>query len=97
MHYNYRQKNESARRKLKKILSSPERVAQEEQFAKDHANDTDFQLRQYVKEQKLHTQNFKPYHLIGYNYIVQRFGSWEKIMTVVNRDIELEKNKGKAR
>lgn len=91
--YSYKQKNAAAERKLKKILKSAERRILEEQFAKDHANDTDLQLRKYVKEQKQADSNFKRCNLVGYSYIVERFGSWEKVMKLVNRDIEMDKSK----
>ena len=86
--YSYKQKNAAAERKLKKILKSPERRILEDQFAKDHAADSDQQLKDYVKAQRRLSHRFKRADLIGYSYIVERFGSWENVMAQVNRDIE---------
>ena len=93
-YYDYRKNNEAALRKLKKILKEPERRALEESFAADHADDTDEQLLEYVKEKKLQMRGgFNRSRLIGYQYIVERFGSWEKVMSSVNRAIDIEKGK----
>lgn len=73
-----------------RILDSPERKRLETQFAADHAKDTNHQLCDYVKKEKLANKNFKAVNMIGYCYIVERFGSWQKVMTLVNRDLAID-------
>ena len=83
----------AAEKRLQRLLEKPERKKLEEQFARDHAKDTDEQLCDYVKEQKMKDKNFDRMKLIGYQYIVERFGSWQNAITLVNQKISEEKGK----
>ena len=83
----------AAEKRLKRILQTEDRKQQEEQFAKDHSSDTDKQLCDYVKEQKMKDKNFDRMKLIGYQYIVERFGDWRNVITLVNQMIAEEKGK----
>ncbi|MBQ2764491.1 MAG: hypothetical protein IJF43_05590 [Firmicutes bacterium] len=91
-HYCFRQRNADAERKLQKILREPERSKKEKQFAQEHQNDTDDQLVEYVKQVKRNEGNkFKRGNLIGYCYLVERFGNWQNLCTIVNRQLDEEK------
>lgn len=76
----------NADQKLQNELSKPERILQEEKFAEKHRNDTDEELIEYVvqKRLKMGKAHFKRYNVIGYNYLVERFGSWCEMISRVN-------------
>ena len=77
---------------LQKTLSDPNRVERERLFAEKHAGDSDRELLLYVKERKNKTgKRFKRKDLIGYSYLLERFGSWEKVITPVNEMLRKEK------
>lgn len=80
----------NAEQKLQRALSKPERILQEEKFAEKHRNDTDEELIEYVarKKMKMGKTHFKRYNVIGYNYLVERFGSWCQMVTLVNIRID---------
>lgn len=77
---------------LQKTLCDPNRVEQERLFAEKHGKDSDRELLLYVKERKNKTgKRFKRKDLIGYSYLLERFGSWEKVITPVNEMLKQEK------
>lgn len=85
-----------AERKLESELAKPERIALEAQFAKKHQCDTDDELLDYIvaEKMKLGKHRFKRYHFTGYCYILERFGSWSKMMYLVNKRIEEIRSNG---
>ena len=77
---------------LQKMLSDPNRAEKERLFAEKHAVDSDRELLLYVKERKHKTgKRFKRKDLIGYSYLIERFGSWEKVIAPVNEMLRAEK------
>ena len=83
---------EEARKRLQEILNEPERKAAEARFAAEHSGDSDEELLSYIKREMTKAGNcFKRSRLIGYLYIVERFGCWENAVGVVNRRIKEEK------
>ncbi len=82
-----------AAKKLKKELNKPERIALEKEFAEKHANDTDEELFEFLKNLKRrYGKRLTPTDTVGYNYIVSRFGSWADVMGQITRELKQEKN-----
>ena len=77
-----------AEKKLEEELNKPERMEKEAEFAQKHQNDTDEELIDYVAALKMKQgKAFNRYRFIGYCYMLDRFGSWQKMITAVNRRI----------
>ena len=91
MAYDQRRRQKLAANKLKKILESPERRAQEAAFAAAHAQDSDEALLSYVAELQQRTGGkLKAADVIGYCYLIERLGPWPGIMTRVNELLRAE-------
>lgn len=75
--------------KLKKELAKPERIEKEAEFAAIHREDTDAELIEYIAALKIKQgiNRFNRYQFIGYCYVTERFGSWSKMMGLVNERI----------
>ena len=85
MAYDQRRRQKLAANKLKKILETPERRAQEAAFAAAHAQDTDEVLLAYVTALKRESgDRLKAADVIGYCYLTERLGPWPLIMSRVN-------------
>ena len=85
MVYDQRRRQKLAANKLKKILDSPERRAQEDGFAAARAGDSDEALLAYITALKRESgDRLKAADVIGYRYLTERLGPWPGIMTRVN-------------
>lgn len=62
-------------------------MTEEIQFLRNHADDTDDELLEYLNRAKLKARKLRPLEFVGSCYIEQRFGGWKKAMTMVNREI----------
>ena len=57
--------------------------AQEEEFRKEHENDTDGQLIAYLRASAMKLQHTPwPREIVGGTVILQRFGSWETALAI---------------
>ena len=85
MAYDQRRRQKIAANKLKKILESPERRAQEAVFAAAHAQDSDEALYAYLVGLKQKSgDRMKAADVIGYCCLTERLGPWPLIMSCVN-------------
>ena len=85
-----------AEKKLKAILNEPRRKAAEHRFKEEHQNDSDEELLLCIKEEKSRLKKrFNRRCFVGYTYILERFGSWEKAVGPVNVMIRREKEEKK--
>lgn len=76
---------------IQQVLAEPVRKAAEEQFARDHANDTDEELYALLKEMKRKQgKNLKPVKTVGLQYFEARLGRWTDVMGRINRELEAE-------
>lgn len=76
---------------IQQVLAEPARKAAEEQFARDHANDTDEELYALLKEMKRKQgKNLKPVKTVGLQYFEARLGLWTDVMGRINRELETE-------
>lgn len=76
---------------IQNVLAEPARKAAEEQFARDHANDTDEELYALLKEMKRKQgKNLKPVKTVGLQYFEARLGRWTDVMGRINRELEAE-------
>lgn len=76
---------------IQQVLAEPVRKAAEEQFARDHANDTDEELYVLLKEMKRKQgKNLKPVKTVGLQYFEARLGRWTDVMGRINRELEAE-------
>ncbi len=81
-----------AEKKLAAILNEPSRLEAERCFAERHRKDSDEELLLYLKaEKKRMKKRFNRRNFIGYTYILERFGSWERAVGPVNEMIRREK------
>ena len=97
-HLTQRQIQKSAQNSLRRKLKKPDRKAKEDAFELAHRADTDEQLYAYVKERrrKLDKRMTKT-ETIGYRYLVQRLGPWDKFMSQIALELQAErKNKDGA-
>ena len=79
------------RNHIARELAEPARKAAEEQFARDHANDTDEELYALLKEMKRKQgKNLKPVKTVGLQYFEARLGRWTDVMGRINRELEAE-------
>ena len=79
------------RNHIARELAEPVRKAAEEQFARDHANDTDEELYALLKEMKRKQgKNLKPVKTVGLQYFEARLGRWTDVMGRINRELEAE-------
>ena len=77
------------RNHIARELAEPARKAAEEQFARDHANDTDEELYALLKEMKRKQgKNLKPVKTVGLQYFEARLGRWTDVMGRINRELE---------
>lgn len=84
-YYTARELHEIADRRRKKIMSTPGRKAAEAQFAREHADWTDEQLLEYLKNKKGSIKKrLKSVDVIGCVYIMERLGAWCEIVERVN-------------
>lgn len=75
-------------------LAKPARKAAEQQFARDHADDTDEELYALLKEMKRkHGKHLKPVKTVGLLYFEARLGLWTDVMGRINRELAEEKQK----
>ena len=85
MAYDQRRRQKLAANKLKKILETPERRAQEAAFAAAYAQDSDETLYAYLVGLKQKSGGrLKAADTIGYCYLTERLGPWPLIMSCVN-------------
>ena len=91
-HLTQRQIQKSARNSLRRKLKKPDRKAKEDTFELAHQSDTDEQLYAYVKERrrKLGKRMTKT-ETIGYRYLVQRLGPWDKFMGQIGLELQAER------
>ena len=79
------------RNHIARELAKPARKAAEQQFARDHANDTDEELYALLKEMKRKQgKNLKPVKTVGLQYFEARLGRWTDVMGRINRELEAE-------
>ena len=79
------------RNHIARELAKPARKAAEQQFARDHADDTDEELYALLKEMKRRQgKNLKPVKTIGLQYFEARLGRWTDVMGRINRELEAE-------
>lgn len=82
------------RNHIARELAEPVRKAAEEQFARDHADDTDEELYALLKEMKRkHGKHLKPVKTVGLLYFEARLGLWTDVMGRINRELAEEKQK----
>ena len=78
-----------AEKKLEYELNKPERMEKEAEFAQKHQNDTDDELIEYAASLKMKQgKAFNRYGFVGYRYMLERFGSWQNMITAVNLRIK---------
>lgn len=76
---------------IQQVLAEPARKAAEQQFARDHADDTDEELYALLKEMKRkHGKHLKPVKTVGLLYFEARLGLWTDVMGRINRELEAE-------
>lgn len=79
------------RNHIARELAKPARKAAEQQFARDHADDTDEELYALLKEMKRkHGKHLKPVKTVGLLYFEARLGLWTDVMGRINRELEAE-------
>lgn len=79
------------RNHIARELAKPARKAAEQQFARDHADDTDEELYALLKEMKRKQgKNLKPVKTVGLQYFEARLGRWTDVMGRINRELEAE-------
>ena len=79
------------RNHIARELAKPARKAAEQQFARDHADDTDEELYALLKEMKRkHGKHLKPVKTVGLLYFEARLGRWTDVMGRINRELEAE-------
>ena len=79
------------RNHIARELAKPARKAAEQQFARDHADDTDEELYALLKEMKRkHGKHLKPVKTVGLLYFEARLGRWMDVMGRINRELEAE-------
>ena len=82
------------RNHIARELAKPARKAAEQQFARDHADDTDEELYALRKEMKRkHGKHLKPVKTVGLLYFEARLGLWTDVMGRINRELAEEKQK----
>ena len=79
------------RNHIARELAKPARKAAEQQFARDHADDTDEEFYALLKEMKRKQgKNLKPVKTVGLQYFEARLGRWTDVMGRINRELEAE-------
>lgn len=69
-----------------------ERKARENQFAAEHASDTDEELYKHLKERKRRPgKKMTPESAVGCRYCVKRLGPWMRFMTQINGELAEKK------
>ena len=97
MPYDHKQRSKQNRNHLIRTLREPERAEAEELFAREHANDSNEELLDYVRERKRQLgKKMKPVNTIGYVYLQQRLGPWAVFMEKVNREMTAEREELRA-
>lgn len=82
-----------AEKKLQNELAKPDRIKKETEFAEEHKEDSDEALIDYIAALKMKRgKRFDRYTFIGYRYAMERFGTWSKMIYLVNRRIEEIRN-----
>ena len=93
MPYNHHQRSKQNRNHLLRTLREPERAAAEADFAAAHADDSDEELLNYLRERKRQLgRQMKPVNTVGYVYLQQRLGPWAVFMEQINREVKGENN-----
>lgn len=80
--------------KLKRELNTRQRQKQEWEFAAAHAEDSDQQLYEYLKDEKRRRgKKMSPVNTVGVQYLVQRLGPWRLVMGQINAELREERLK----
>lgn len=78
-----------AEKKLQNELAKPDRIKKEAEFTELHKKDSDEELIDYIALLKMKRgKRFDRYTFIGYQQAMERFGTWSKMIYLVNRRIE---------
>lgn len=78
-----------AEKKLQNELAKPDRIKKEAEFAEEHKEDSDEELIRYIALLKMKRgKRFDRYTFIGYQYAMERFGTWSKMIYLVNQRID---------
>ena len=82
----------AAEKSLQRKLHQPERWALEEQFAAEHAKDSDEALYAYAKEKRRRLGGkMTRANTVGYVYLVRRLGPWDVFMGRIGKELSEEK------
>ncbi|MBQ2764255.1 MAG: hypothetical protein IJF43_04375 [Firmicutes bacterium] len=81
-----------AEKKLQKELEKPERIKKEAEFSERFKTKSDEELIAHIAALKIKRgKRFDRYTFIGYQHAIERFGSWSKMIYLVNQQIETMK------
>ncbi|MBR5328912.1 MAG: hypothetical protein IKV45_01750 [Firmicutes bacterium] len=78
-----------AEKKLQNELAKPDRIKKEAEFAERYREESDEVLIDHIASLKMKRgKRFDRYTFIGYQHAMERFGTWSKMIYLVNQRIE---------